>query len=485
LTRASRDLTLLRAARRLMTFNSLAFLLLFFATFAIYWQLPRMQQNRWLLVVSYFFYGCWDYRFLALLLFATTVDYNCGLQIFRSSEPRRKLRFLCLGLGTNLGLLGFFKYFDFFVHSAVDLLRTLGLDATDTRTLHIVLPVGISFYTFQTMSYTLDVYRGKTEPERNFFDFALFVAFFPQLVAGPIERSVDLLPQIHRERRLQFERASSGLALATWGMFKKVVLADNIGKRLNPVFSGMQYASTLEICVAVVGFAFQIYYDFSGYTDIARGVARLLGFELRRNFDKPYFAASPVEFWERWHMSLSAWFKDYLYFPLAMHYVRKSSSFFAQHKAHLVAMALIGLWHGAAFQFVLFGVYWGIAIIAYNLTKKRLVRIPRRARVIAHFGIVCGAFLLFRVEHLSDIRYLFSNFAVPGVYLEWAGALGILAAFVAAHMLLEGHLARHNINDGAFWMALPHRRRLMAVALLSGMAIVLRATPVDFIYFRF
>ncbi len=307
-----------------MLFNSLTFALFFALVFALYVCLPHRARNVMLLLASYLFYGAWDWRFLALIWISTAVDYGVALRLASSEDPRTRRRLVAFSLVTNLGILGFFKYAGFFAGSLTNLLRPLGIELPPF-TLEVVLPVGISFYTFQTLSYTIDVYRRQLEPTRDVVAFALFVAFFPQLVAGPIERARRLLPQIRTPRSVTWEGIGAGSWLVLWGLFKKVVVADNLAVLVDAVYAPGSAPTGPEVALATFAFAFQIYCDFSGYTDIARDVARMLGFDLVRNFNLPYFASSPAEFWRRWHMSLSTWLRDYLFRSLSFRHGRAST----------------------------------------------------------------------------------------------------------------------------------------------------------------
>ena len=301
-----------------MLFNSIAFLLFLPTVFILYWFVCKKHlrlQNALILVASYVFYGWWDWRFLGLIAASTLIDYIVGRALYKSDVVSKRKWLLAISLVFNLGLLGFFKYYNFFVESWIDSWATLGI-SMQADTLRIILPVGISFYTFQTLSYTIDVYRRKLEPTRNLLQFAAYVSFFPQLVAGPIERAANLLPQFVRDRVFNTQFAISGLYLIIWGLFKKMVVADNCAFFVNQIFSDPQSYSSLELLGGGVLFAFQIYGDFSGYSDIAIGVARLFGFSLMTNFAFPYFSRDIAEFWRRWHISLSTWFRDYLYIPL-------------------------------------------------------------------------------------------------------------------------------------------------------------------------
>ena len=298
-----------------MLFNSFTFLIFLPIVFILYWFLLKKSfkaQNILLLIASYVFYGWWDYRFLSLIFASTLVDYFVGLKLSKTEKKASRKWLLAISLLFNLGLLCYFKYANFFIDSWVEAWGSIGVNF-NISSLSVILPVGISFYTFQTLSYTIDIYRKQLQPTSSFFRFATYVAFFPQLVAGPIERAAHLLPQFDRKRIFDFEYAKSGISLILWGMFKKVVIADNCAFFVNQIFNDISGQSSAELAIGAVLFGFQIYGDFSGYSDIAIGVARLFGFDLMTNFRFPYFSKNIPEFWRRWHISLSTWFRDYLY----------------------------------------------------------------------------------------------------------------------------------------------------------------------------
>jgi alginate O-acetyltransferase complex protein AlgI len=412
-----------------MLFNSPTYIVFLFVVFCLYWVLRRREpQNVLLLAASYVFYGVWSWKFLLLLIASTLVDYGVGRLVGATQDVKRKRALLVASVAVNLGFLGFFKYYGFFVTEAVQLLESIGFEA-HVRTLEIVLPVGISFYTFQSLSYVVDVYRGKLAPERKVLDYALFVAFFPQLVAGPIERATHLLPQFKRERTFTGTAFESGLQLIVWGLFKKMVIADNLAPYVNAVYADPAAYSGMTVFTATVFFAFQIYCDFSGYSDTARGTARTLGFELMRNFEFPYFSRNPVEFWRRWHISLSQWFQDYLYFPLAMRYMRQGG-WLSKYKAHIISMGLIGLWHGANWTFLVFGLYWGVVIAVYLAISERRAaaddgswwnwlagaRWLAPVSVVTMFAIVCIGWILFRATSLSQVWTILAGmFSADGI----------------------------------------------------------------------
>ena len=336
-----------------MLFNSIDFALFLPIVFLLYWGLAknrRSLQNSIILISSYVFYGWWDWRFLSLILFSTIVDYLVALAIKKQTQKRSKKILLLVSIFTNIGLLGFFKYYNFFIDNFIKAFTLLGKDL-EVVPLSIILPVGISFYTFQTLSYTIDVYRGKLEPTTSFVQFATFVCFFPQLVAGPIERAKHLLPQFERVRKLDKEQAVLGINQILWGLFKKVVIADNCAQYVNDIFSYHETYTSGTLMLGAIYFAFQIYCDFSGYSDIAIGTARLFGVDLMANFKYPYFSRDVAEFWRRWHISLSTWFRDYVYIPLG----GNEGGFLRKTRNVMVVFIVSGFWHGANWTFIAWG----------------------------------------------------------------------------------------------------------------------------------
>ena len=426
-----------------MLFNSLVFWIFFAIVLALYRFLPHQQQNRMLLVASYIFYGYWDYRFLSLLFVSTLVDYFVAHWIDGSPTQTRKRNILLISIVANLGLLGFFKYYNFFSRELAVALEGIGL-SVPLPFLDVVLPVGISFYTFQTMSYTIDVYRGVTKPARNFADFALYVSFFPQLVAGPIERSNHLLPQILRPRSATTEQFIEGLYHILFGLFKKVVVADNMAPIVNHIFSRPVAELTgPEILLGIYAFAFQIYGDFSGYSSIAQGIAKWMGFDLSWNFKMPYLSASPSEFWQRWHISLSQWLRDYLYIPLG----GNRGGLARTQRNLMLTMFLGGLWHGAAWTFVLWGVYHGLLLMVYRFAEYagRLanIRVPenkilRVVNVVFFFHLICISWLLFRAESVGQAWEMLTVIATDYTVTDMAKyGFAMMAFFVVPFMALE------------------------------------------------
>ncbi|MHC5542222.1 MBOAT family O-acyltransferase, partial [Singulisphaera rosea] len=409
-----------------MLFNSFKFLYFFAAVYALYLILDKRWQNRLLLVASYYFYGCWDRRFLLLILTSTVIDYACGRGMGAAGDrPGLRKTLMRVSLASNLGILFVFKYFNFFTESLHTLLMSMGI-GVDPRIISVALPVGVSFYTFQSINYTMAVYRGKLRPCVDFFDFALFIAFFPQLIAGPIERAEDLLPQVEGRREIRGAMVREGLWLILLGLFKKMVLADNMATLAGPVFDSPGTATGVGVLVGIYAFAFQIYGDFSGYSDIARGTAALMGFELMRNFRHPYFATNPSDFWRRWHVSLSGWLRDNLYIPLGGNRHGRA----AMYRNLMITMLLGGIWHGASWNFVAWGLFHGILLVVYHISKgsektpaETSAPIVRVALVLAFFQVTCLGWILFAVRRLADVPTLLTNLFAPSRAGDAAGLL--------------------------------------------------------------
>jgi alginate O-acetyltransferase complex protein AlgI len=393
-----------------MVFNSLHFLWFFAVVYGAYRVLPHRAQNWLLLGASYYFYASWDWRFLGLLLASTIVDYSCALALARASSATRRRTLLCVSLAFNLTLLGFFKYFNFFADNLHGLFDALGWQV-DFVTLRVLLPVGISFYTFVTMSYVIDVYRREISPTRDLLDFAVFVAFFPHLVAGPILRASNLLSQIDAPRCITREQMRDGAWLIAWGYFQKVFVADNLAALANSVFDSASAPTGVNVLLGVYAFAFQIYGDFAGYSNIARGTSKLMGIELIENFRFPYLVRTPQAFWRHWHISLSTWLRDYLYIPLG----GSRGPEWQTRRNLFVTMVLGGLWHGAAWTFVLWGIYHGLLLIGSRAAEgvrafDRLLRGPsplmRLLSWALMFHLTCYGWLIFRARSIAQIHTL-------------------------------------------------------------------------------
>lgn len=395
-----------------MLFNSIPYLIFLPSVFLIYWIIfgkSLKLQNLFLLLASYLFYAWWDYRFLLLIFLSTAIDYYCGIFISESNNIKKRKWWLGLSLMTNLGLLGFFKYFNFFIDSWSAAWADLGVDL-NVSSLNIILPVGISFYSFQTLSYTIDVYKKRMEPSQKFLDFALYVSFFPQLVAGPIERAQKLLPQILHKRKFNIEQAKSGLHLIIWGLFKKMVIADTCAIYVNSIFENYQNLDSFNLILGAVFFSFQIYCDFSGYSDIAIGTARLFGINLMQNFNYPYFSRNIGEFWRRWHISLSTWFRDYLYIPLG----GSKGTMDQTIRNVFIIFVVSGLWHGANWTFIIWGGLHALLFIPVLLMKRNRLYLDSPAynkffpsiqeilQMVLTFLLVTFFWIFFRAETLSS-----------------------------------------------------------------------------------
>lgn len=471
-----------------MLFNSFIFWIFFFVVIAIYRQLSHGPQNRLLLLASYIFYGFWDYRFLSLIFISTVIDFFAAQKIVTARDEKKKKSWLLVSIAFNLGMLGFFKYWNFFIGEFSDALVLLGFSAS-TPMLDVVLPVGISFYTFQTMSYTIDVYRGKTDPTDKFLDFALYVSFFPQLVAGPIERSSHLLPQITLKRKTNGHDFSEGFYHVLTGLFKKVVIADNMAPLVNTIFSRpISDLTGPEIIMGVYAFAFQIYGDFSGYSSIAKGIAHWMGFDLMWNFKNPYFSSSPSEFWTRWHISLSSWLRDYLYIPLGGNRGGLKKTF----RNLMVTMCLGGLWHGAGWTYILWGFYHGVLLVVYHALEgrksaetKSVNRISKLVRTFLFFNLIAVSWLFFRAEsmgQIGDMMFLvFSDFTVTAFTMYGAA---MIIFFVMPLMLLEYWTER----SGNMLVVLERSWKIRFVVYSYFIGMIIIFPPLisqEFIYFQF
>jgi alginate O-acetyltransferase complex protein AlgI len=388
-----------------MLFNSFEFIFFMIAFYALYIITNHKIQNIIILVSSYIFYGYWDWRFLSLIAISTVIDFYCGQMIESAGNKKRKHLFLKLSMISNLGILGFFKYFNFFTSELIGVLNSFDINI-NIQLLQIVLPVGISFYTFQTMSYTIDIYRGQLKPSKNFINFAAFVSFFPQLVAGPIERASNLLPQIEKKRNITHNQIKEGLWLILFGFFKKLVIADNMAMVANKTFNSPDEFGALAMAIGVFAFSWQIYGDFSGYSDIARGISKLLGIELMLNFRMPYFATSFSDFWKRWHISLSSWLRDYLYIPLGGN---KKGAKRTQINL-MITMLLGGLWHGASLNFVIWGFIHGFYLILQRVTPSLLTRsLNRYIKSIFIYFLVCITWIFFRSTNFESTISIFES----------------------------------------------------------------------------
>ncbi len=471
-----------------MNFVSPEFAILLCCTIAILPWCGHRRQNLLLLAASYVFYGWWNWRYLPIMIGLSVVDSVAGLLIFSATNGRRRA-YLIAALAANLLILGYFKYIDFLIGSADAILNSVGANASIPLQ-HVLLPIGISFHTFQSMSYTIDVYRKKIKPIKNMLDYQLFVSFFPQLVAGPIERATHLLPQVLGERVIgRPEDIRAGLNLLLLGYFKKVVIADNLAPMVDSIFSSHDH-SGLAVVLGAYAFALQIYGDFSGYTDIARGIARLLGFQLIENFRQPYFATSPSDFWRRWHISLSTWLRDYLYIPLGGNRHGPLRTYFALS----ATMLLGGLWHGASWTFVLWGAYHGALLVIQRAMFGRqpeplkietaLQCVARLIQCILFFQLTCFGWLIFRAQNWASLTNLLDRLFSLSDVGQWSDLSGInlklLSACAVATLAIDLWSAWSPRVSLPGWMLGP------TYALTSIVIIVLAPEGISaFIYFQF
>ncbi len=406
-----------------MLFNSINFAIFLPIVFLLYWFVANRSlklQNLLLLVSSYFFYACWDWRFLFLLFFSTLLDYYTGLKMMEAKTLNEKKAWFWISITVNLGFLGFFKYYNFFAESFSELISNFGLQVTPWI-LKVILPVGISFYTFHGLSYVIDIYKNRIKAEKNFIDYSVFVSFFPLLVAGPIERATHLLPQIKQKRSFNYTKAVDGLRQILWGLFKKIVIADQCAEYTNIIFNNSDAHSGSTLLLGAVFFTFQIYGDFSGYSDIALGTARLFGIDLLRNFAFPYFSRDIAEFWRRWHISLSTWFRDYLYIPLG----GSKGSMWIKIRNTFIIFLVSGFWHGANWTFIIWGLLNALYImpsIIFNTNRNNLDIVAQGKyfpslrellSMVVTFGLTVFAWIFFRAENVSHawsiIKKIFSD----------------------------------------------------------------------------
>jgi alginate O-acetyltransferase complex protein AlgI len=442
-----------------MLFNSLEFLYFLPIVFVLYWFVFNRSfrlQNAMLLVASYFFYAFWDYRFLFLLIFSTLLDYYTGLKMSETQNPGRRRFWFWLSVFINLGFLGVFKYYNFFASSLVEALSTVGLDA-DVWTLQVILPVGISFYTFHGLSYVIDIYNRRIQPERNFIDYAVFVCYFPLLVAGPIERATHLLPQVKKPRTFRFAQAIHGVELILWGFFKKVVIADSLAGTVNTVFSDSGNFGSTSLILGALAFSFQIYGDFSGYSDIAIGTSKLFGIELFNNFNFPYASRNIAEFWRRWHISLSSWFRDYLYIPLGGSRVSRWLSV----RNVMIVFLVSGIWHGANWTFVVWGCIHGLLFVPSFVSRSSksypddIITETRPypkfidiVKAVTTFALVTLAWVFFRAPSLSEAKLylvrIFTNASGKQLMLHNSDILTLGFSFLAFFILSAFYLYRKN-----------------------------------------
>lgn len=480
-----------------MLFNSISFAIFLPIVFALYWIFRKnfKLQNILLLVASYYFYSCWDWRFVFLLGFSTLLDYFSGLKIEQASNQKIKNIWLTISIGINLGFLGFFKYYNFFADSFAELLNGFGLQV-HPWTLQIILPVGISFYTFHGLSYIIDIYKGRIEAEKNLVDYSVFVSFFPLLVAGPIERATHLLPQIKRKRVFNYTQAVDGMRQILWGLFKKMVIADNSAIYANEIFSNPEAQSGSNLVLGAIFFTFQIYGDFSGYSDIALGVARLFGIDLLKNFNYPYFSRDIAEFWRRWHISLSTWFRDYLYIPLGG---SKGGNWMRIRNTFIIFL-VSGFWHGANWTFI----FWGFLNALFIMPSIILKTNRNNIEIVAHdrhlptfrefinilltFGLTVFAWIFFRADSVAHAFDYISGILQPSFFtFPTLNKSALATLLLIGFMLCIEWLGRRN-NYGIeklFFHQPQIVRWLFYAFIIMLIGLFLHTEESPFIYFQF
>lgn len=477
-----------------MLFNSLDFAIFLPIVFLLYWFVVQKNlklQNALIVLASYVFYGWWDWRFLSLIIFSTVVDYLVGQKLRVEEKQSKRKVLLWTSIFVNLGFLGFFKYYNFFLENFVDAFSLFGMQI-NANSLNIILPVGISFYTFQTLSYTIDVYKKKLEPTKDFIAFSAFVCFFPQLVAGPIERATNLLPQFYKKRTFEYHKAVDGMRQIIWGLFKKVVIADNCAEFANQIFNNSADMNSSTLVLGAIFFTFQIYSDFSGYSDIAIGTSRLFGFDLKQNFATPYFSRDIAEFWRRWHISLSTWFRDYLYIPLG----GSRGGTWIKVRNTFAIFLVSGFWHGANWTFIVWGALNAIYFLPLLLTNnnrnnlgvvaegKILPSFKELIAILTTFILTVFAWIFFRAENLTHafnyIKGIFLNSNLEYLF----SFKEIILLFLIAQLLTLDWIGRNNkhtlekLSNKKFF-------NLIFYVLLVVEIILLKGQSETFIYFQF
>jgi len=469
-----------------MLFDSPVYLFFLTLVVVIYWKLPWKQQNRFLLAASYFFYGWWDWRFLLLMMASTAIDFLIARKIAAAQNQASRRLLLIFSLVINFSILGFFKYFNFFTDSLSHTLAFLGAGPITIQFLKIILPPGISFYTFQEVAYIVDVYSGKLEPADSILDYALFISLFPHLIAGPIQRPSHLLPQVQHSRTFRPDTFFDGAMLIVSGLFRKCVIADQCALVANGCFAGRFGHGIQVTIVGAVAFAFQIYGDFSGYSDLARGSAQLLGFHFMVNFRQPYLATSLQDFWRRWHISLSTWLRDYLYVPLG----GNRHGTWNTYRNLLLTMLLGGLWHGANWTFVMWGAIHGV-----GLSAERLGRVHDGEALAVHhaivwikrittFAIVCFAWVFFRATSVSEAFHLLSDLSISAARPELTTAALVTAVIATICILMDLRLEKTG-EEYLFQSLEPQRRFATGTAFLAATLLFAGSEPNAFIYFQF
>ncbi len=482
-----------------MLFNSIHFAFFLPVVFVLYWFVTNRSlklQNILLLVSSYFFYACWDTRFLFLLIFSTLLDYFTGLKMTEASNQSTRKMWFWLSVVINLGFLGIFKYYNFFALSFADALANFGVHV-DPVTLNVILPVGISFYTFHGLSYVIDIYNRKIDAEKNFIDYAVFVSFFPLLVAGPIERATHLLPQIQKKRVFNYDRAADGLRQILWGLFKKVVIADNCATFANAIFNNYEHSSGSTLFFGALFFTFQIYGDFSGYSDIALGVARLFGIDLLRNFAFPYFSRDIAEFWRRWHISLSSWFRDYLYIPLG----GSAGSKFTKIRNTFIIFLVSGFWHGANWTFIVWGLLnalYFMPLMIFNRNRMNMEIVAQNSilpsvkeffQMLVTFFMTVLAWIFFRSDTLAQafsiLKEIFSKSLLSMPQFQDKKEAFIISILILFFLVVEWVGRKNNYAIEKLFLNKNLVYRWGFYYLLIVLLVAFTGKEQEFIYFQF
>ncbi len=478
-----------------MLFNSIEFAIFLPIIFGVYWFVCRKNiraQNILLVIASYVFYGWWDWRFLGLIIFSSFVDYFVGLEFSKNTSQTRRKRFLLLSITVNLGFLFYFKYSNFFIDSFAEAFTFLGHNINSER-LNIILPVGISFYTFQTMSYSIDTYKRKLEPTKDLVPFLAYVSFFPQLVAGPIERATNLLPQFYSNRKFEYHNAINGMRQILWGLFKKVVIADNCAIYVNDIFANYTELNSSTLILGAILFAFQIYGDFSGYSDIAIGIAKLFGFKLMQNFAFPYFSRDVAEFWRRWHISLSTWFRDYLYIPLG----GSRGSIYLKIRNTFIIFLVSGFWHGANWTFIIWGLLhaaYYLPLMVLNKNRSNLSFDDEKSindyfkdiiKILFTFTITTFAWIFFRAEDLFHAIEYIKNILSDTIFLkpEILPTQLIIVILVFVVFEWKNRYKKHVFENLQHNYSTPLRWLLYYIIMYS--ILFLGTENQEFIYFQF
>lgn len=482
-----------------MFFNSIDFAIFLTVVFTLYWftaQRNLKLQNFLIVASSYVFYGWWDWRFLSLILFSTLIDYSIGLKLSNEKNDTKRKLLLWLSLSVNLGFLGFFKYYNFFLDNFITAFSFFG-QPIDQQGLDIILPVGISFYTFQTLSYTIDLYKKKLKPAKDFIAFSAFVSFFPQLVAGPIERATNLLPQFYKQRKFDYTSAVDGMRQILWGLFKKIVIADNCAQFANEIFNNSADMNGSTLVLGALFFTFQIYGDFSGYSDIAIGTSRLFGFNLKQNFAFPYFSRDIAEFWRRWHMSLTTWFRDYLYIPLG----GSRGGNAVKIRNTFIIFIVSGLWHGANWTFIAWGALNAIYFLPLLLTKNNRVNLDLVAKgkplpnlkelflMLLTFSLTMFAWIFFRADSISHALNYISEIFSPTILSlpEFSSKNRALMTLilVSIFVLIEWQGREYQFAIANFGLKWKRPLRYAVYILITITIFLFSDNEQEFIYFQF